>query len=146
VSRPPRDRQAERTAIQGAAGRLLSGTPAGRLSATELITESGLARWKVYEHRDLIEEFRARVKAADIVPDAMRCLMAENERLRVDLAETAAALTEERARMALLRRVLTETSIELEQIRQHPAADATVVRLPASRRHRRAPGLPTNPD
>jgi hypothetical protein len=47
------------------------------LSATDLITESGVARWKVYEHRDLVEEFRACAKAADVVPDAMRCLKAE---------------------------------------------------------------------
>jgi hypothetical protein len=95
VSRPPRDRQAERDAIHAAAARLLAGTPprsaTGGLSATELATESGLPRWKLYEHRDLVEDFQARVHAQDAVPDAQLQLKADNERLAANLADTSAA-------------------------------------------------------
>jgi hypothetical protein len=96
VSRAPRDLQAERAAIQAAVERLLTGAPrratTGKLSATELITESGLARWKVYEHRDLIEQYQARVTAAGAVPALMQHLTVENQRLATELAEIIAAL------------------------------------------------------
>jgi len=48
MARQPRDRKADRSAIQAAASRLLAGTPlrsaSGKLTVTELITESGLRR------------------------------------------------------------------------------------------------------
>ena len=147
MSRPPRDRRAERDAIHAAAARLLAGTPlrsaTGGLSATALATESGVPRWKLYEHRDLIEEFQARVRAQDSVPDALSQLKADNERLAAELADTAAALAAERARTALLRRALAEASIELEHARQHGADDATVTRLPTARRSTRTRPGPT---
>jgi hypothetical protein len=140
VSRAPRNRPGERAAIQAAANRLLAGTPlrsrSGNLSATELIAESGLARWKVYEHRDLIEQFQARVKAAGAVPDAMRDLAVQNKRLAEELVKTTAALRAEQARTAMLRRALTETSIELAHAREEADTDATVTRLPTTRRSR----------
>jgi hypothetical protein len=133
MSRARRDLQSERTAIEAAAARLLSGTPlrssTGRLSATELITEAGLPRWKVYEHRDLVEHFQAQVQA-----ETMRDLAADYERLVTELAQTAAALKDEQARTALLRRALTEASIELEQARQALPANVRAFRLPATRR------------
>jgi len=147
VSRAPRDPQAERAAIQAAADRLLSGTPrratTGKLTATELITESRLARWKVYEHRDLVEQYQARVTAAGAVPEPMQHLTAGNQRLATELAQTIAALKAEHARTALLRRALTEASIELEQARQETAANVTAFRLPATRRARHASPHPT---
>jgi len=140
VSRAPRDLPTERTAIEAAAGRLLSGAPLrateGKLSTTELITESGLPRWKVYEHRDLVQDFQARVNATDAVPDPTLDLAATNQRLAAQLAETTAALNDERARSALLRRALTEASIELHQARQDQAANVTEFRPPAIRRAR----------
>jgi hypothetical protein len=48
----------------------------------------------------------------------MRDLAADNERLVTELAQTAAALKDEQARMALLRRALTEASIEVERASQ----------------------------
>ena len=142
MSRPSRDLRAERAAIQAAAARLLAGTPlrspSGTLSATGLITESGLARWKVYEHRDLVEGFQARVHAQDAVPEALLQMKADNKRLAAELAETTAALAAERARTALLRRALAEASIELELTRQDAAGNATVIHLPATRRPTRA--------
>jgi hypothetical protein len=143
VSRAPRDRQAERATIEAAAGRLLAGTPlratAGNLSATDLITESGLGRWKVYEHRDLVERFQGQVKAADGVPEAMRDLAAENQRLTVELADITAALHAERQRTALLLRALTEVTLEPEQARAEPSANVTPLPPPGSRRARQAP-------
>jgi hypothetical protein len=142
VSRAPRDRQAERTAIEAAAGRLLAGTPlratAGNLSATDLITESELGRWRVYEHRDLVERFQGQVKAADGVAESMRDLAAENQRLTVALANVTAALNAERERTALLLRALTEVSLELEHARQEPPANVTPLPPPGSRRARQA--------
>ncbi|MEV5282929.1 hypothetical protein [Streptomyces sp. NPDC052811] len=68
MSRTPRDRAAERSAIQAAAERLLTGTTLysapGKLTATRLITESRLRRDIVYQHRDLVEDFKARAAAA----------------------------------------------------------------------------------
>jgi hypothetical protein len=68
-----RDRDAQRVAIRAAAGRLLAGTPlrsaTGKLTGTELITESGLRRDVVYgDHKDLVEEFQAQVKAQQFTP------------------------------------------------------------------------------
>ncbi|MFE9572811.1 hypothetical protein ACFYMW_30440 [Streptomyces sp. NPDC006692] len=68
MSRTPRDRAAERSAIQAAAERLLTGTALysapGKLTATRLITESRLRRDIVYQHRDLVEDFKTRAAAA----------------------------------------------------------------------------------
>jgi hypothetical protein len=61
MARKSRDRGAEMAAITAAAGRLLAGTPlrstSGKLTTTELITESGLRRDVVYEHDSLVEDF-----------------------------------------------------------------------------------------
>jgi hypothetical protein len=62
--------------------------------------------------------FQARVRAAHAVPETMRDLAADNERLVTELAQTAAALKDEQARTAPLRRALTEASIELERASQ----------------------------
>jgi len=145
MSRPPRDRQAERNAIHAAAARLLAGTPlrsaAGALSATTLATESGLPRWKLYDHGDLLGDFQSRVHAQGAVPEAQMSLGATNERLVAELANTTAELSAERARTALLRRALTEATIELEQAREQVVGDATVTHLPvARRRSTRPPG------
>ena len=107
----------------------------------ELATESGLPRWKLYKHRDLIEDFQAKASAQNAVPDALRQMKADNERLTAELANATAALAAERARTALLRRTLAEASIELEHARQHRTGDASVTRLPTTRRTTR-----TQPD
>jgi hypothetical protein len=115
VSRPGRDRDTERRAIQSAAQRLLAGTPlrsaSGALSASELIAESGLPRWKVYEHRDLVEQFQAAVKAQDAVPAAIQDIMQQNESLKAKAGTLRAELDAERSRTAALRRVITEQSL-----------------------------------
>lgn len=49
----------------------MAGTPlrstSGKLTTTELIAEAGLRRDLVYDHPDLVEEFKARLKAQDSV-------------------------------------------------------------------------------
>jgi hypothetical protein len=138
VSRPGRDRDTERQAIQSAAQRLLAGTPLrsarGALSASELIAESGLPRWKVYEHRDLVEQFQAGVKAQDAVPAAIQDIMRQNESLQAKAGALRAELDAERSRTAALRRVITEQSLELEQAHQQDRPGAQVTRLPSPRR------------
>lgn len=138
MSRPGRDRDTERRAIQSAAQRLLAGTPlrsaSGTLSASELITESGLPRWKVYEHRDLVEQFQAAVKAQDAVPAAIQDIMRQNESLKAKVGTLRAELDAERSRTAALRRVITEQSLELEQIRQDDGSGSQVTLLPRPRR------------
>jgi hypothetical protein len=136
VSRTPRERQSERTAIRAAADRLLAGTllrsASGKLTVTELITESGLRRDVVYaDHKDLVEEFQARARTQDSTPDTMRDLAGRNEELTGKLTEARAELAAERAAGAALRLVVAELSLELQQAREELAAAGTVTRLPA---------------
>ena len=136
MSRTPQQRDAEAAAIRAAAGRLLAGTPlrsvSGKLTVTELITESGLRRDVVYAgYQELTEEFRARVKAQDSTPAAMRELAGENTKLKEKLTGARAELAEERAAGAALRRVVAELSLELQQAREELASSGSVTRLPA---------------
>jgi hypothetical protein len=118
---PPRDRTEERAAITAAAARLLAGTPlratSGKLTATELIAESGVRCDILYEHRDLVDEFRAKARLRDHVPEAMQELADRCGTLGKELAAAKEDLSRERAVAALLRRVVAELSIELDQAR-----------------------------
>lgn len=134
MSRTPRDRAAERTAIRAAADRLLTGTAlhstTGKLTGTELITESGLRRDVVYEHRDLVDEFKAQVKAQNTTPLAMQHLVDDHAATKKDLANVKDELARERATNLVLRRVIAELSLELEQTREELAQGHRVTRLP----------------
>jgi hypothetical protein len=132
-----RDRDAERTAIRAAADRLLAGTPlrsaTGNLTGTELITESALRRDVVYgDHKDLVEEFQARVKARHFTPLAAQDLAAERDKLARELADVRQELARERAAAAVLRRIAAELAIELDQARSEMTASGKVTRLPPS--------------
>ncbi|HXL20593.1 MAG TPA: hypothetical protein VN961_23985 [Streptosporangiaceae bacterium] len=141
---PPRDRAAERAAITAAAARLLAGTPlrttSGKLTATELIAESGVRRDILYEHRDLVDDFKAKARLRYHVPEAMQELADRCSTLAKELTAAREELSRERAATALLRRVVAELSIELDQSRAHAEAGAAVTRLDS----RRAPA--TNQD
>ncbi len=104
---PPRDRTGERAAITAAAARLLAGTPlratSGRLTATELATESGLRRDVLYEHRDLLDNFKAQARLRDHIPNVMQDLADHCTRLSEELTATKENLHRERAATALLR-------------------------------------------
>src|SRR4051794_20758467 len=107
MSRTARERDAEQVSLKAAADRLLAGTPlrsiSGKLTASELITESGLRRDVVYaDYRDLMEDFQAKVKAQDSTPSVMQELAEESAKLKDKLTEVKAELAEERATGAAL--------------------------------------------
>lgn len=135
MSRTPRERDAEHATIRAAADRLLTGTPlrsvSGKLTVSELITESGLRRDVVYsDYRDLVEEFQARVKVQDSTPLAMQDLAEQNAKLKEKITEVAAELAKERAAGTALRRAVAELSLELQQAREELASVGNVARLP----------------
>jgi hypothetical protein len=139
TSRRPRDREAERAALRSAADRLLAGTPlrseSGRLTATELLRESGLRRDVAYgDHRDLVEEFQARVKAQNATPAAMQELADKYSEVKEKLAVVTEDLTKEQAVSAALRRIVAELDLELMQAREELERSGNVTRLPAPRR------------
>lgn len=135
----PRDPEAERAALRSAADRLLAGTPlrseSGRLTATELLRESGLRRDVAYgDHKDLVEEFQARVKAQNATPAAMQELADKHSEVRRKLAAVTENLTKEQAVSAALRRIVAELDLEVMQAREELQQSGNVARLPAPRR------------
>src|SRR6266851_6360973 len=135
MARPRHDRDAEKAAITGAASRLLAGTPlrsaSGKLTATELITESGLRRDVVYEHDKthyVVQDFLARAKAQHAVPAAVRQLTDDNQRIQQELTETKTALAAEHGKVETLMKIATELSLELEQAREELAAASKITR------------------
>lgn len=146
MGRRPRDRERDAAAIAAAAQRLLAGTPlrsaSGRLTATELIVESGLRRDVVYPlHQDLVDQFRLQVKAQGHVAAAAQDLAERHEEALAQLAKAKQQLERERELTAFLRRVVAELSVELENIRreQQAIAEETVVPFPGAHRARRPP-------
>ncbi|MEU1941974.1 hypothetical protein ABZ554_05880 [Streptomyces sp. NPDC020125] len=118
TARRPRDPDAERSAVRAAADRLLEGTPlhseSGRLTVTELLRESGLRRDIAYgDHKDLVEEFQARVRAQQRTPAIAQSLADENAQLKQKLADVTSALAKEREATAALRRLAAELDLEL---------------------------------
>jgi hypothetical protein len=110
--------------------RLLAGTPlrsaTGKLTGTELIAESGLRRDVVYgDHKDLVEEFQARVKAQRSTPLATQDLAAERDTLAAELAAVRQELARERSAAAVLRKIAAELALELHQARAGLASNVT---------------------
>jgi len=145
MTRRNRDLEAERQEIRAAAERLLAGTPlrspVRKLTGTELIAECGLRRDVVYgDHKDLVDEFRARAKAQNFTPQVVEKMADENRELREALTKIKADLAAEHERVHALVRAATELSLELEQVREELAAAQQVTRLPASRGPGRTPG------
>lgn len=139
TTRRPRDLEAERTALRAAADRLLAGTPlrssSGRLTATELLAEAQLRRDAVYrDHKDLVEEFQARVRTQNSTPSAIQKVIDENVELKGRLTELKVELGKEREVSAALRRIVCELDLELTQAREELNDAGTVVRLPDPRR------------
>ncbi|MFD5586627.1 MULTISPECIES: hypothetical protein [Streptomyces] len=138
MTRRNRDRDAEREAIRAAATRLLAGTPfrstAGKLTGTELIAECGLRRDIVYaDHKDLVDEFKARAKAQNFTPQVAQRMADDNAALRVALAKAKDELAAERDRVRALVCATAELSLELDQAREELAAAQQVTRLPGAR-------------
>ncbi|MET7854809.1 hypothetical protein ABZT48_43140 [Streptomyces avermitilis] len=140
MGRRPRDHDADRAAIRAAAERLLAGaplrSPSGKLTASELIAESGLRRDVVYGHTDLVQDFQARAMAQDSTPTAMQELVEANRALKTDMAELKTELAQERSRAKVMRRIIAELSLELEQAKTELGSATGVSRLPDRRRER----------
>lgn len=133
MARAPRNRDGDRSTIQTAADRLLAGTPlrsaSGKLTVTELIREAGLRRDLVYAHRDLVDAFRAQVKARDAVPETMQALVERHAQTQQELQTTENELARERETTAHLRRIVAELSIDLDRARHDTGTRAGVTRL-----------------
>lgn len=138
-----RDRDCERDTIKTASEHLLTGqsvhSRSGKLTITELITESGLRRDIVYDHPDLVDDFKLRARAQQAVPTSLQKIMDEKAALQAELTATKDALAHEQKSGAYLRRVIAEMSIELENKREQQtsnAEQAPVTPVPLARRGR----------
>lgn len=139
MSRVPRDREDEHAAIKAATERLLTGIPlrstSGKLTASELITESGVRRDIVYaNHKDLVEAFQVKVKAQNSTPLTMQQLADEHAALQEKLTEVKTELAAERAAGAALRRMVAELSLELQHAHDELTTNSAVTPLRPSRR------------
>ncbi len=110
----------ERAAIQAAADRLLAGTPlrsAGGLTIVQLAVEANVKRWLLtHKHRDLAEQFQARVRAVDGDPPPVAELKAQIARLTEDNTRLRADNAEHKDLTAYYAHVINELSAELEQV------------------------------
>jgi regulator of protease activity HflC (stomatin/prohibitin superfamily) len=132
-----RDRAAEQAAVTAAAERLLAATPlrseTGKLTVSELITESALRRDIVYEHPQLIDTFKARAKARDAKPAALTALAGERDELRSQLTAAREELANQHRSSSTLRKVIAELSLELDQAREELTALSNVTPLRPAR-------------
>lgn len=148
----PRDRAAEQATITAAAERLLAATPlqsaTGKLTVSELITESGLRRDIVYDHPHLTDAFKARVKARDSAPAALTALAAERDDLRSQLTAVKDELARERRATSTSRKLIAELSLELDQAREEltAAGKVTPIRAAHSTRSSRPHGPASSPE
>ncbi|MEV4612582.1 hypothetical protein AB0K43_08275 [Kitasatospora sp. NPDC049258] len=76
------------------------------------------------------EDFQARAKAQESTPTAMQELADANRTLKAEAAELRTDLAEERSRSKVMRRIIAEPSLELEQAKAELGAAAGVARLP----------------
>ena len=137
MSRYQRDLEAERRELTAAAQRLLDGTPlrsiSGNLTATELITESGLRRDAVYgDHKVLVDDFRARAKAQRRTTASSAQAVDENRLLKTENANLQKELDAERQANKTLIKVASELSLELQQAGDELAEMQQVRSLPPS--------------
>jgi chromosome segregation ATPase len=95
--------------------------------------EAGDAAGQQCHHRDLVEDFQARLKAQHATPAAFQRLTEENAALADELAAVKRKLADERATTAILRKALAELSLELQQAQEELAAQGNVTRLPTAR-------------
>ena len=91
-------------------------------------------------HKDLVEEFQARVNAQQSTPLAVQDLTAERDRLAGELAVVRQELAQERAATAVLRRIAAELALELDQARSTAACASNVTKLPVRRTLAARPG------
>ncbi len=145
MTRKRRDLDAERRDLTAAAERLLAGTPlrsaSGKLTSSELITESGLRRDVVYgEHKDLVDDFKARVKAQDATPSSIARISDETRALRNANDALKKQLAEEHETTKTLTKIVAELSLEVHQAREELAALRQVTHIGTQSPHDRLPG------
>lgn len=95
---------------------------------------TSLRRDVVYEHTELIDWFKAQVKAQRSTPTTMRELADKHAAAETELARIKRKLAEERRVNALLRKAVGELSLELQQARDEAVAFGAVAQLPVARR------------
>lgn len=127
MTRRRRDLDAERRDLAAAAERLLAGTPlrstTGKLTSTQLIIESGLRRDVVYgDHKNLVDDFMARVKAQHATPNSIARTADENCVLKSENDALKRQLAEERETAKTLTKIVGELSLELHQAREELAS------------------------
>jgi len=136
MTRRRRDLDAERRDLAAAAERLLAGTPlrstTGKLTSTQLITESGLRRDVVYgDHKNLVDDFKAHVKAQHATPHSIARTADENRVLKNENAALKRQLAEERETTKTMTKIVGELSLELHQAREELASLRPVPRIGA---------------
>jgi chromosome segregation ATPase len=134
MTRRSRDLENERRALRAAADRLFAGEPlhssSGKLTGTELITESRLRRDVVYgDHKDLVEAFQGRVKAQHETPASVERAAEHNRTLQDANTKLKSELATEREKIKTLTKIAAELSLELEQANEELASLRQLPRL-----------------
>ncbi|WP_330181602.1 hypothetical protein OHB26_35370 [Nocardia sp. NBC_01503] len=141
--RAPRDRASDAAAITAASYRLLAGTPlrsaSGRLTTTELSIESGVRRDVLYQHRALLDCFRARVRARHGAAEVIEELIHSREQAQRAYDTVTKAFAAECAVSARLRRMLADQLLELHRLRGITGISATTTPSTAAHMTRSQP-------
>jgi hypothetical protein len=110
----------EREAIRAAADRLLDGTPlrsTGELTVVQLAAEANVKRWLLtHKHRDLAEQFQARVHLLAGDPPPVAALKTKIRELEEANARLSAADAEQRTQIEFYAHVINELSTELDHV------------------------------
>ncbi|WP_327358070.1 hypothetical protein [Streptomyces sp. NBC_01304] len=110
----------ERDAIRAAVDRLLDGTPlrsTGELTIVQLAAEAGIKRWLLtHKHRDLAEQFQARVRLLAQDPPPVAALKKKISELEEDNTRLKAADAERQTLTEFYAHIVNELSTELDRI------------------------------
>ncbi|MFE1731246.1 hypothetical protein OH828_26755 [Streptomyces anulatus] len=131
------DRTAERNNIRAAMDRLLAGTPLrsdGSLTVVSLAIEADIKRHALtHRHTDLKDEFYARIRAQDQVPDSERKLRQELKETRERLAEVRAENKQIKAEAKVLARIINVLELENDHLKGRQGRTGTVTSLAGPR-------------
>jgi hypothetical protein len=134
----------ERDAILAAAERLLAGTPlrsSGELTVVQLAAEADVKRWLLtHKHRDLAEQFQARVRLQAGAPPQVAALKSRICELEQANARLTATHAEQRVRTELYAHVINELSTQLDSVTAERDELLGNIRSIAMAPSRRAPG------
>jgi hypothetical protein len=109
-----------RNDIRAAMDRLLAGTPLrsdGALTIVALAAEAGIKRHILtHRHTDLKEEFYARVRAQDRIPDSEKRLRDELEATQRPLADLHQQSRQQQQTIETLARIVNVLTVENDQL------------------------------